>query len=127
MYAKFCNSFALDPQSICKSLTRIPLFHYLVSLPNPAGKAGGACTSTLLKVLNEHNGPRLSWLDLLHKMRDVLRQKGFDQVPQLSASQMLNANDPFYICPPDSYGTKRAILIGINYVGRYTRSIELKL
>lgn len=44
-------------------------------LPNPAGKAGGACTSTLLKVLNEHSGPPLSWIDLLHKMRGVLRQK----------------------------------------------------
>lgn len=48
-------------------------------LPHTAGKAGGACTSTLLKVLNENPGP-MSWLDLLHKMRDVLRQKGYDQV-----------------------------------------------
>lgn len=44
-------------------------------LPDPHGKAGGACTSTLLKVLHEtHNQPG-SWIDLLHKMRAVLRQK----------------------------------------------------
>mmetsp|Transcript_93507 Transcript_93507/g.140296 ORF Transcript_93507/g.140296 Transcript_93507/m.140296 type:complete len:306 (-) Transcript_93507:303-1220(-) len=90
-------------------------------LPNPAGKAGGACTSTLLKVLNEHNGPKLSWIDLLHKMRSVLRQKGFDQVPQLSASRLLDVNDAFEIVPQASKmsgGAKRAILIGINYVGQ---------
>jgi hypothetical protein len=91
-------------------------------LPNPAGKAGGACTSTLLKVLNEHNGPVLSWIDLLHKMRAVLKQKGFDQVPQLTASRMLDVNDSFAIVPPASKkvgGAKRAILIGINYVGTF--------
>jgi hypothetical protein len=93
-------------------------------LPDPAGKAGGACTSTLLKVLNEHSdedsGP-LSWIDLLHKMRGVLRQKGFDQIPQLSASRMLNANDPFEIVPQTIYdGARRAILIGINYAGTLT-------
>jgi hypothetical protein len=86
-------------------------------LPDPAGKAGGACTSTLLKVLNEHSGS-LSWIDLLHRMRDVLSQKGFDQNPQLSASRMLNANDPFEIVPQNTLsGARRAILIGINYVG----------
>ena len=85
-------------------------------LPNPAGKAGGALTSTLIKVLNEQSGP-LTWIDLLHKMRSVLRQKGFDQVPQLSASRMLNVNDQMAIVPRENTGTRRALLIGINYVG----------
>lgn len=48
-------------------------------LPHTAGKAGGACTSTLLKVINENPGP-MSWLELLQRMRDVLTEKGFDQV-----------------------------------------------
>jgi len=87
-------------------------------LPNAAGKAGGACTSTLLKVLNENPGP-MSWLDLLHRMRDVLRSKGYDQIPQLSASRLLDANSRFEIVPPDSApNKKRAILIGINYIGQ---------
>ena len=85
-------------------------------LPNPAGKAGGALTSTLIKVLNEQSGP-LTWIDLLHKMRSVLRQKGFDQVPQLSASRMLNVNDQMAIVPRENTGARRALLIGINYVG----------
>jgi len=88
-------------------------------LPNPAGKAGGACTSTLLSVLNQNRGARISWIDLLHKMREVLRQKGFDQIPQLSSSRMLDVNHEFEIVPRASAQrncAKRAILIGINYV-----------
>lgn len=49
------------------------------NLPDTAGKAGGACTSTLLKVLNEYPG-QMSWLELLQQMRNVLDQKGYDQV-----------------------------------------------
>jgi len=93
------------------------------NLPNTAGKAGGACTSTLLKVFNETNNPlqTMSWLDLLHRMRGVLEQKGFDQIPQLSSSRMLDANSPFEIVPQRSIqmgAARRAILIGINYVGQ---------
>jgi hypothetical protein len=87
-------------------------------LPNPGGKAGGACTSALIKVLNEHSGP-LSWIDMLEKMRTVLDQKGFDQIPQITSSRMLDVNSAFEIVPRNSNGAKRAILIGINYVGTY--------
>lgn len=57
-------------------------------LPQTAGRAGGACTSTLLKVMNEHPDP-MSWLDLLHRMRAVLKQKGFDQVRKIYQIQFL--------------------------------------
>eukprot|EP00980_Cylindrotheca_fusiformis_P010348 scaffold2299_cov131-Cylindrotheca_fusiformis.AAC.35 len=89
-------------------------------LPDTAGKAGGACTSTLLKVVNEYPGP-MSWLDLLQRMRGVLRQKGYDQIPQLSASRLLDANARFEIVPQVSIQmrkARRAVLIGINYVGQ---------
>jgi hypothetical protein len=87
-------------------------------LPDPAGKAGGACTSTLLRVLHDNPNVRISWIDLLHKMRAVLKQKGFDQVPQLSSSRLLDVNHEFEIVPSDSRGARRALLIGINYVGQ---------
>lgn len=90
-------------------------------LPDPAGKAGGACTSTLIKVLNDNGGRSISWIDILRRMRDVLRQKGFDQVPQLSSSYMLDVSHSFNIVAPETQemnGAKRAILIGINYVGQ---------
>jgi len=88
------------------------------SLPDPAGKAGGACTSALLKVLNENRGRAMSWIDLLHKMRSILKHKGFDQVPQLSSSRMLDVNNAFEIVPQESRGRRRAVLIGINYEGQ---------
>lgn len=88
------------------------------SLPNPAGKAGGACTSALLKVLNESRGESLSWIELLHRMRSILKHKGFDQIPQLSSSRMLDVNNPFEIVPRNSKGRRRAVLIGINYEGQ---------
>mmetsp|Transcript_110051 Transcript_110051/g.318140 ORF Transcript_110051/g.318140 Transcript_110051/m.318140 type:complete len:316 (+) Transcript_110051:190-1137(+) len=90
-------------------------------LPDPAGKAGGACTSTLLKVLNDNRGQPMSWIELLRRMREVLRQKGFSQVPQLSSSEMLNVDNQFHIVSPatrECNGAKRAILIGINYTGQ---------
>ena len=71
-------------------------------LPDPAGKAGGACTSTLLKVLGDNRGQPMSWLELLRRMREVLRRKGFSQVPQLSSSQMLDVNHQFFIVPPET-------------------------
>ena len=62
-------------------------------LPDPAGKAGGACTSALLKVLYNHErqgSPPLSWVECLRKMRSVLGQMGYDQVPQLTSSRMID-------------------------------------
>jgi len=88
------------------------------SLPDPAGKAGGACTSALLKVINENRGNPMSWIDLLQRMRSVLKHKGFDQIPQLSSSRMLDVNNQFEIVPQSSRGRRRAVLIGINYEGQ---------
>ena len=49
----------------------------------------------------------MSWIDLLHRMRSVLSHKGFDQIPQLSSSRMLDVNDPFEIVPRSSQGRRR--------------------
>lgn len=43
---------------------------------------------------------------------------GFDQVPQLTSSRMIDVNKPFQLVNESGYGTKRAVLIGINYVGQ---------
>lgn len=92
-------------------------------LPNPAGKSGGACTAALLEVLHcssSDDEREMSWVDVLRRMRIVLRKKGFDQVPQLTCSRMINVKDRFCITPSDFNevdNTKRAVLIGINYTG----------
>lgn len=88
------------------------------ALPDPQGKAGGACTSSLLKVLNENQGGSMSWIELLQRMRSVLKSKGFDQVPQLCSSRMMDVNNQFEIVPAESQGHRRAVLIGINYEGQ---------
>ncbi len=90
-------------------------------LPDPAGRAGGACTSTLLNILYENKEKpmeELSFKDVLLRMRLILRQKGFDQIPQLSSSHSLDVDTPFDLSPEDFSGTKRAVMIGINYVGQ---------
>jgi len=88
-------------------------------LPDPAGRAGGACTSALLRVLYaDQRAPEkdLSFQEVLLSMRAKLREDDFEQVPQLSSSRMLDIqNEPFSLAPA---GTKRAVLIGINYVGQ---------
>lgn len=89
-------------------------------LPDPAGKAGGACTSALLQVLYKdgHQAEDMSWVQLLRQMRSVLNGMGFDQIPQLTSSRMMDVERTMHIVPPGSNGTKRAVLIGINYTGQ---------
>jgi metacaspase-1 len=90
-------------------------------LPDPAGRAGGACTSALLQVLykdKQSTDNNLTWVQLLRSMRTVLRGMGYDQIPQLTSSRLIDVNKPMYIVPPHAKGMKRAILIGINYKGQ---------
>jgi len=93
-------------------------------LPNPAGRAGGACTAALLQVLyNDHEGQsqdvcsNQSWVEVLRAMRRNLSAKGYEQIPQLSSSRLIDVNDQMRIVNHPE-GTKRAVLIGINYVGQ---------
>uniref|UniRef100_A0A7S3P5R9 Peptidase C14 caspase domain-containing protein n=1 Tax=Amphora coffeiformis TaxID=265554 RepID=A0A7S3P5R9_9STRA len=92
------------------------------SLPDPAGRAGGACTSALLKVLYQQNGTEsFSFVDVLMRMRTVLRSGSYPQIPQLSCSRKMDVQEKFTLVPESSstpYGSKRALLIGINYVGQ---------
>mmetsp|Transcript_21402 Transcript_21402/g.27668 ORF Transcript_21402/g.27668 Transcript_21402/m.27668 type:complete len:326 (+) Transcript_21402:242-1219(+) len=92
------------------------------SLPDPAGQAGGACTSALLQILYaDHKAPDedLSFQDVLLKMRGVLSNKNFEQIPQLSSSRPLDIHAPFTIVPAENAGgTRRAVVIAINYGGQ---------
>ncbi len=92
-------------------------------LPNPAGRAGGACTAALLQVLYNNNDNSMSWVEVLRQMRENLDQKGYEQVPQLSSSRIVDVNERMTIVndtnnPSTGGGVKRAVLIGINYVGQ---------
>mmetsp|Transcript_4038 Transcript_4038/g.5802 ORF Transcript_4038/g.5802 Transcript_4038/m.5802 type:complete len:318 (-) Transcript_4038:207-1160(-) len=90
------------------------------SLPDPQGRAGGACTATMLQILyadEKKLEEDLTFQEVLLKMRDVLKEKGFSQIPQLSASRPIDIKEKFDLVPDNIAGTKRAVMIGINYVG----------
>lgn len=90
-------------------------------LPDPAGRAGGACTSALLNIMyKDKHAPDddISFQDVLLKMRDILSSKNFTQIPQLSSSRPMDISTKFDISQPDFNGTKRAVMIGINYIGQ---------
>jgi hypothetical protein len=90
-------------------------------LPDPAGQSGGACTSALLKTLyadHKDTGKDLSFVEVLLKMRSTLSGGKFSQIPQLSSSRKMDINEKFEIVPSGSTGARRALLIGINYVGQ---------
>ncbi|KAL7479847.1 hypothetical protein ACHAW6_005566 [Cyclotella cf. meneghiniana] len=89
-------------------------------LPNPQGRAGGACTAALLHVLyrgHKASGTK-SWAEVLREMRENLASRGYDQIPQLTCSKVMDVNEPMEIVPKHNTGTKRAVLIGINYTGQ---------
>jgi len=91
------------------------------SLPDAAGKAGGALTSSLLKVCYKDKkkpDADLTYVDVLGQIREVLSDMKFTQIPQLSSSRPTNMGTKFDITPESHTGTKRAVLIGINYVGQ---------
>jgi len=88
-------------------------------LPDPAGRSGGACTSTLLQVLykNRESTENLSFQEVLMRMRAILKTKSFSQKPQLSSSRFLDIHQEFRIVPENFSGNRRAVIIGINYRG----------
>jgi len=89
-------------------------------LPDPCGRAGGALTSTLLKVLyadEKATNQDLSFTEVLESTREFLQENGYEQIPQLSSMNPIDVNTKFDLVPDTKRGTKRAVMIGINYVG----------
>jgi hypothetical protein len=96
------------------------LVHSDFQLPDPAGRAGGACTSTLLNILyKDEQIPQndMSFVEVLEAMRVELGRKGFEQIPQLTSSQEIDLTNKFDLVPDNFRGNKYAVMIGINYVG----------
>jgi hypothetical protein len=86
-------------------------------LPNPNGRAGGACTSALLNVLND--GKAATYQQVMLELRQSLQQDGFSQIPQLTSSRPLDLQEtPFQLVGGGPGGRRRALLIGINYQGQ---------
>lgn len=60
----------------------------------------------------------MTWVECLRKMRTELQQMGYDQIPELTSSRLIDVNKTMHIVPSGTTGRKRAILIGINYTGQ---------
>lgn len=83
----------------------------------------GACTSALLDVLYaEQRAPTndLTWVEALGAMRQNLKSQRYEQIPQLTSSRKIDVNHAVSFTNPNggNSGTKRAVLIGINYIGQ---------
>jgi hypothetical protein len=87
-------------------------------LPNPSGKSGGACTSAILKILYKNPFIVVTWLWLLKNLRLELKKLGYKQTPQLSSSRRIDQTKEISFDTKNNKGTKRALLIGINYKGQ---------
>jgi len=85
------------------------------SLPDPAGRAGGALTSALLNVTyadHQDTGKDLTYQDTLLQVREQLKAKGYSQIPQLSSSRPMEIKTNFDLVPPNmSGGTRRAVMM----------------
>lgn len=87
------------------------LLLFAVSLPN----------KLFMKVLYADEKKRdvdLSFQETLLEMRTILGEGRFKQIPQLTSSRPLDIHHKFDLVPDDFNGTRRAVLIGINYVGQ---------
>ncbi len=55
---------------------------------------------------------------MLEKTKEYLRENGYEQIPQLSSTNPIDVKTRFDLVPDTKRGTKRAVMIGINYVGK---------
>ena len=101
-------------------LAHLRFSRYVIIVVRPTGE-NKLIPLYLLQVLyrNGHAAdPNMNWVACLRAMRTELNQMGYDQIPELSSSRMIDVNKPMHIVPPNSHGRRRAILIGINYTGQ---------
>lgn len=120
--------------SVCSRPTLIHLCSLLsdvsnvssFQLPDPAGRAGGALTSTLLKVLyadEQKTDEDLSFTEVMERLRSHLKGR-YSQIPQLSSMNPIDVETKFDLVPDSATGTRRAVMIGINYIGELDISLQ---
>ncbi len=86
------------------------------ALPDLASKSGGALTSALLEVLQSSNNST-NLKKVLSDVEAKLKAKKLHFVPQFSTSRNIDIEtSPFDLS--NGTGTKRAILVGINYTNQ---------
>ena len=74
--------------------------------------------SERIVLYGQSSNSSLTFVQVLKKMRTILKSGKYSQIPQLTSSRKMDVTQKFDLIPPACTGTKRAILIGINYVGQ---------
>lgn len=89
-------------------------------IPDPAGASGSACTSLFLKFMYEQNknSSSMTWWDLYEGIRSNLESMKFDQTPTFTSSRNVDVRRKKVEIVPKGSGKRRAVLIGINYIGQ---------
>jgi hypothetical protein len=91
-------------------------------LSTSVGKSGSACTSAFLQQQYKNKGKPQTWVGTLKQMHASLQGMDYDQTPMLSSSRKIDLDTPLQIVPPRTLalapGRRRALLIGVNYVGQ---------
>ena len=58
-------------------------------------------------------------------MREYLQEQGYEQIPQFSSMNPIDVSHKFDLVPDTKRGTKRSVMIGINYVGKLFAALDL--
>jgi hypothetical protein len=59
------------------------------------GKSNGAMTWSLLESLKQK--PNMTWREIIKTMRSLLKQQGFDQIPQFSSGNFINIDTKVFV------------------------------
>jgi hypothetical protein len=78
------------------------------------GSIVGLCTSAFLKVMRESHA-RVEPLPLAAILLHLQKSLPEEVIPLITSSRRLDIHRKLHIVPPNFQGTKRALLIGINY------------
>jgi len=104
-----------DDKQKSQDVSLVSKFH-LPNYDGPSG-AGGAATNAFIASQPDESK---TWVDILEAMRMHLETRKYTQIPQLSSTQSLDVqHEKFGLVNPAETPSsrKRAVLIGINYVG----------
>lgn len=112
-----------DQQSTDVSSIEKVGFHRSKRSSQMKGTEGGACTSSLLKLLYDHQSKspneNLSFGDIVKDMRQILISSGYQQTPQLSSSRPMQLTTPWEFVPSKNFsGKRRGLIIGVRYKGK---------
>jgi len=90
--------------------------------PNSVGKSGSACVSAFLEQQYSRKFKEDLSIATLMDVKKNLRANRFSQTPVMSCSRPLRSSTKLHF--DDSSGKKRAVLIGINYIGQTGRELK---